>query len=169
MPWWQKANGTLGCTAQSIASRAREVLLPSALPWGGTDGALRPVLGSSFDRELWSATKMIQGTKHLPCEKRLRAGTFQPGEEKAEERKSHHCFTHLRHGSQVNGVRLFSLVCSNRTSGTRQKLKPSKFHTNTRKNFFYCESDRAQEQAAHRDGGVSFYGDIPDPSGCLLV
>ena len=112
---------------------------------------------------------MIQGTKHLPCEKRLRAGTFQPGEEKAEERKSHHCFTHLRHGSQVNGVRLFSLVCSNRTSGTRQKLKPSKFHTNTRKNFFYCESDRAQEQAAHRDGGVSFYGDIQDPSGCLLV
>lgn len=29
------ANGILGCIAQRAASRAREVLLPSALPWGG--------------------------------------------------------------------------------------------------------------------------------------
>jgi len=33
----------------------------------------------------------------------------------------------------------------------------------------YCKADRAQEQAAQRGGGVSFYGDIQDPSGCQPV
>ena len=38
--------------------------------------------------------------------------------------------------SQVNGGRLFLMVSSNRTKGNRQKMELSKFHTNTRNNFY---------------------------------
>jgi len=41
-PGGQEANGTMGCIAQSMASRAREVLLPSALPWGGHSWSTAP-------------------------------------------------------------------------------------------------------------------------------
>jgi len=75
----QKANRTLGCSKSSMASRAREGILPlySAL--------LRPHLESCI--QLWSpqdrkdmdmlerrqrrATKMIRGLEHLSCEDRL--------------------------------------------------------------------------------------------------
>ena len=35
--------------------------------------------------------------------------------------------------------------------------------------LLYGKSDGALEQAAQRGCGVSFYGDIQDSSGCLLV
>ena len=53
----------------------------------------------------------------------------------------------------------FSVVCSNRTRGNRQKLEDRKFHVNTRKNLLSV-SDRALEQYAQRGYGVSFSGDI---------
>lgn len=44
----KKANRTLGCIAQSVANRTREVILLSVLSRGeATSGALSPVLGSS--------------------------------------------------------------------------------------------------------------------------
>lgn len=37
--------------------------------------------------------------------------------------------------NQVEGARLFSVACSNMTSGNGHKLENKKFHINTRKNF----------------------------------
>jgi len=90
----QKANCILGCIKSSVASRAREGILPlcSAL--------LRPHLEScvqiwspqhSKDKDLLervqrSARKMIRELEHLSYEERLRVGAVQPGEEKAAGR-----------------------------------------------------------------------------------
>jgi len=69
----------------------------------------------------------------------------------------------------MDEARLFSVVCSNRTRGSDLNLERRRFHTNMWKNFFYSKGDRALEHVAQRGFGVSFYGDIQDPSGCLSV
>jgi len=86
----QKANHILGCIKSSVASRAREVILPlySALvrpPWSPASSS-----GALSTGKIWTvgvgpenATKMIRELEHLCYEERLRAGVVQPGEEKA--------------------------------------------------------------------------------------
>ena len=83
----RKANGTPGCIAQSVASRVREVLLPSALPWGGHIRSTGPSAGLPSSRQagncwgepgrgLWRDW----GLEHLLYEERLRAlGLFSVG------------------------------------------------------------------------------------------
>jgi len=47
---------------------------------------------------------------------------------------------HLKGESQVNGDRLFLVLCSNRTSGCEQELQHRKCQANTMKNFFRIPS-----------------------------
>jgi len=60
---------------------------------------------------------------------------------------------------------LFSVMCSYRTRSNGLKLEYRRFCTNMRKNFF----TRTLEQFAQRGIGVSFCGDIQEPSGHLPV
>ena len=58
----QEANGTLGCIAQSVASRAREVL--SALPGKSVSVALHLVLGSPVaDRQGTAGESPVKGCR----------------------------------------------------------------------------------------------------------
>ena len=47
----KKANGTLECSAQSEASGVREVIFPSALPWGGHIRSTGPSAGLPSSRQ----------------------------------------------------------------------------------------------------------------------
>ena len=135
------ANGILGCTKKSMASRSREMILPlySALvrpyleccvqfwaPWYKKDRNL-------LERVQWRATKMIKGLEHLPYGERLR----DLGLEKRWLRGDLiNVYKYLRCGRQRGEARLFSLVCADRTRGNGHKLEHRKFHTNVHMNFF---------------------------------
>ena len=72
----------------------------------------------------------------------------------------------MKDESKVDGVRLLSVVTSNRTGDSGHKLEYRKFYTNMRKGFFTL---RMVEQSAQTGCGVSFSGDIQNSSGCLPV
>ena len=71
--------------------------------------------------------------------------------------------------SQVDGARPFSVVPSDRTRGNQNKLGTQEVPYEHEEKLLYFECDRALEQAAQRGCGVSFSGDIQDPSGHFSV
>ena len=76
----QKANHVLGCIKRSVASRAREGILPLCSTLVKPPPAvLCPALGAPTSEGHGparvgpeKATKMLRGLEHLPCEDRLR-------------------------------------------------------------------------------------------------
>jgi len=64
----------------------------------------------------------------------------------------------------MDGVRLFSVVCSNRTRGNKQ-IGIQEVLYEDEEEVMYCGGDRALEQAAQRSCGVSFSGDTQDLPG----
>ncbi|KAK4831311.1 LOW QUALITY PROTEIN: hypothetical protein QYF61_016800, partial [Mycteria americana] len=121
----QKANRILGCIQSSVASRAREGILPlcSALEGHGAVGA-----GPE------EATKMIRGLEHLCCGERLgELGLFS-----LEKRRLRGdliaAFQYLKGAYRKDGTDFLARPRYDRGNGF--KLKEGRFRLDLRKTFF---------------------------------
>lgn len=68
-------------------------------------------------------------------------------------------------GCQMDGVRLFLVISSDRTRCNGHKLESQKYA----EELLYSKDDRALKQADQRSCGVALFGDIQDSSGHFPV
>jgi len=108
---------------------------------------------------------MIRDLEHLPYEERLR--DLEICLEKTEN-KSRDCYKYLKCGSQMNGAKLFSVMCSDGTRGNEQKLQHRKFHKSMRKNCFIVIVTEHWNRLS-RGCRVPFSEDTQDPPGRLAM
>jgi len=80
------------------------------------------------------ANEVVKGLEHLSREERLRAGTVQPGEEKAQGVLTK-VYKYLQGGCREDGTGLFPVVPRDRTRGNGHRLKHRRCPLNIREHF----------------------------------
>ena len=125
-----------------MASRSREVVLPlcSALVRSRLECCVQwwaPQFkkdGELLKRVQWRAMKMMMGLEHLYKE-RLRDVRLFCLEKRRLRGDLITVYKCLKCGSQMDGARFFSVVCSDRSRGSGHELVHRKLLTRTRNNF----------------------------------
>ncbi|KAK4815684.1 hypothetical protein QYF61_005430 [Mycteria americana] len=72
-------------------------------------------------------------------------------------------YNYMMGSNEEGGVRLFSMMPTDRTRGNGHKVKHMKFHVNT--TLFYCEGSQTLAQVAQRHCGVLIRGDTQNLTG----
>ncbi|XP_053912883.1 uncharacterized protein LOC128850991 [Cuculus canorus] len=166
----QKANRTLGCIENSVASRAREVILPLY------SSLVRPHL--EYCVQFWNPRHkkdmelLIRGLEALPYEDRLRdLGLFS-----LEKRRLRGdlivTFQYLKGAYRRAGEGLFTKACSDRAKGNGFKLDRGRFRLDMRKNFFTIREmrhwNRLPREAVDASSLEMFNARLDGASGSLI-
>jgi len=119
---------------------------PCTLPWGGHIYNTVSISGlsSKKDRDLLQrvqqrATKMIEGLEYLSYEERL--SWLSLGRRRLREDLINVCKYLKGDERQMDEVRIFLVLCSNRTGSNGIKLGHRKFCINMQKNFTVRETE----------------------------
>ena len=105
----QQPDGKAACNHHSDGASER---MQRASPSTACGGAQAAEMGAGAGKDL-----MIKDLEHLPYEKRLRDLGLLSLEKRRPREDLITVYKYLKRGSQVNGSRLISVVCSSRTRG----------------------------------------------------